>query len=136
MFNHIPLSKHKKGIPYWTQIGHIKGNIHVQIVRNRKKYYITNQIGIPRKEQLDTYRIRWMIENVFRFVKQELGFEACQSTSLQVQHNHFGTCFFMYAVLQDIAVQTQMTDYSIKQKATLDRDFLNQLNLTAYFSGA
>ena len=77
-----------------------------------------------------------MIEEVFRFVKQELGFEGCQSTSLLAQHNHFGTCFFMYAVLQDMAVQTQMTDYSIKQKATLDRDYVNKLNLTVYLEGA
>ena len=136
LFNNMPLSKHKKGIPYWTQVGYIKGHIHVQIVRNRKKYYITNKIGITRKEQLGTYKIRWMIENIFRFVKQELGFEACQSTSLQAQHNHFGTCFFMYAILQDIAVQTQMTDYRIKQKAILHPDYLNQLDLAAYLYSA
>ncbi len=136
LFNNLPLCKHKKGIPYWTQTGHIKGSIPVQIVRNRKKYYITNQIGVARKEQLATYKIRWMIEEVFRFVKQEFGFEKCQSTSLQAQHNHFGTCFLMYAVLQDIAVQTQMTDYSIKQKATFDHDYAKQIDLSAYLAGA
>lgn len=136
LFNHIPLSHHEKGRPYWTHTGYIKGQLSVQIVRNRKKYYVTNVIGIPRKEQLDTYRLRWKIEEVFRFVKSQLGFEKCQSTSLVGQNNHFGACFITYAVLQDIAEKTQMTVYALKLKATQDRLFVKQLNLSVYFDGA
>jgi len=125
----IALKYHEKGRPYWTKTGYIKGKIQVQVVKNRRKYYLTSIVGISRKKQLDTYRIRWRIEEVFRFVKTELGLEACQSTVKQVQHNHFGCCFLTYALLQDIAAKTQMTVYCIKQQATFNRECAQQLDL-------
>lgn len=136
MFDHEPLARHNKGRPYWMQTGLIKGKIRVQIVRNRKKYYITNCIGVARKEHLATYKLRWKIEEVFRFVKHELGLEQCQSHSLQGQQNHFGICFYLYAHLQDIAQKTGLTDYALKLKATQDRLFVAQLDLTMNLSGA
>lgn len=136
LFNKKALRDVNKGRPYWQEVGVIKGSIEVQIVRNRRKYYVTNEIGITRKEQLATYKIRWKIEEVFRFVKQELGFERCHSQSLRGQNNHFGTCFYVYGKLQDIAEKTQMTDYAIKLKATQDRNFVTQLGLTTLLTGA
>lgn len=91
---------------------------------------------MTRKEQLATYKIRWKIEEVFRFVKQELGFERCHSQSLRGQNNHFGTCFYVYGKLQDIAEKTQMTDYAIKRKATQDKDFVHRLGLATLLTGA
>lgn len=136
LFNKKLLRDTNNGRPYWQETGVIKGSIKVQVVRNRKKYYVTNELGIGRKEQLMTYKKRWKIEEVFRFVKQELGFERCHSQSLQGQNNHFGTCFYLYALLQDIAEKTQMTDYAIKLKATQDRNFVNQLGLASLLRGA
>lgn len=136
LLNHAPLFTWNKGRPYWQETGVIKGGIRVQIVKNRRKYYVTNNIGVARKEQLDTYKIRWKIEEIFRFVKQELGFERCHSTSLRGQNNHFGTCFYLYGLLQDIAEKTQMTDYAIKLKATQDKSFADKLVLTIPLTGA
>jgi putative transposase len=136
LFNKKALREVNKGRPYWQEVGVIKGSIKVQVVRNRRKYYVTNAIGITRKEQLATYKIRWKIEEVFRFVKQELGFERCHVQSLRGQNNHFGTCFYIYGKLQDIAEKTQMTDYAIKLKATQDRSFVNQLGLATLLTGA
>ncbi len=135
-FNQIFLRDAHKGRPYWQGTGVIRGGIMVQVVKNRRKYYVTNRIGIDRKEQLQTYKIRWNIEEVFRFVKQELGFERCQSQSLVGQNTHFGTCFYVYAILQDIAAKTQMTDYRIKLKATRDENFVKQLALPTYLNTA
>ena len=125
-----------KGRPYWQETGVIRGGITVQVVKNRRKYYITNNLGITRQEQLQTYKIRWNIEEIFRFVKQELGFERCQVTSLVGQNTHFGTCFYVYAILQDIAEKNQMTDYCIKLKATQDRQFVQQLVLPTLLGNA
>lgn len=134
--DHKTLKEINDGRPYWVETGVIKGSIKVQVVRNRRKYYVTNAIGIKREDQLKTYKIRWKIENVFRFVKSQLGFEQCQSQSLTGQNNHFGTCFFLYATLQDIAEKNQMTDYCIKLKATLNQNFVQQLVLPTYMSTA
>lgn len=134
--NQIQLNLWNHGRPYWVGSGVIKGSIKVQIIRNRRKYYVTNNIGITRKEQLKIYKIRWKIEEIFRFVKQELGFEQCQVKSLQGQNNHFGVCFYLYATLQDIAEKTQMTDYCLKLKATQNANFVKQLDLATYMNGA
>lgn len=135
-FNQRFLFETNKGRPYWQGTGVIRGGIMVQVVKNRRKYYVTNAIGLSRKEQLKTYKIRWQIEEVFRFIKSELGFEKCQSTSLVGQNTHFGVCFYLYATLQDIAEKTQMTDYRIKLKATQDRNVVQQLVLPTFIGTA
>lgn len=125
-----------KGRPYWKRTGSLTGNIQVQAVKNKRKYFITNQLGMTREEQLTTYKIRWDIEEVFRFAKKELGFEKCQSVSLDAQNTHFGVCFLLCGLLQDIAEKTQMTVYQIKQEATLDVNYAKRLNLMQYFAPA
>ena len=124
------------GRPYWTKVGLLTGNIKVQVVKNRRKYFATNIPKITREEQLRSYKIRWNIEEVFRFTKQSLGFEKCQSTSLYAQNTHFGICFLLYGLLQDIAEKTQMTDYQIKLEATLNVDYAKSLNFMDYFTPA
>lgn len=126
----------EKGRPYWKKTGKLTGNIEVQAVKNKRKYFITNNIGITREEQLKVYKIRWDIEEIFRFAKKELGFEKCQSISLDAQNTHFGFCFLLSGLLQDIAEKTQMTVYQIKQQATLDVNYAKSLNLMQYFAPA
>lgn len=135
-FNHQQLKFWYKNRPYWQDIGYIKGKIKVRVVKNRKKYFITNVTGIPRQKLLDTYKIRWKIEEVFRYVKSQLGMEKCQCRSIQAQMNHFGVCFVLFVVLQDIAKKTGLTDYQIKEQATLDHSFVFSLNLSSYFDTA
>jgi putative transposase len=136
LFNHRQLHTVNNGRPYWTGTGVIKGSIKVQVVRNRKKYYATNNIGVERKKQLATYKLRWKIEEVFRFVKAELGFEKCQSRSLTGQNNHFGVCLFLYSTLQDIAEKTQMTVYELKKQATFNMNIVSETDLSVYMDGA
>lgn len=124
------------GRPFWTKIGLLTGNIKVQAVKNKRKYFVTNMISIKREDQLKTYKVRWNIEEVFRFTKKELGFENCQSTSLYAQNTHFGVCFLLYGLLQDIAEKTQMTDYQIKLEATLNPCYAKSLNIMDYFTPA
>jgi len=125
-----------QGRPYWLEKGNLTGNIYVQVVKNRRKYFITNLIGITREEQLNTYKIRWTIEDVFRFTKKELGFEKCQANTLHGQNTHFGTCFLLHGLLQDIAEKTRMTVYQIKLEATYNPCFAKNLNIMDYFTPA
>lgn len=113
----------KKGRPYWHKIGNLRGNIRVKVIKVRRKYFICSKLGDARKKILSAYRLRWRIEEVFRFSKSELGMERCQSTNLQTQINHFGSCLLLYGLLQDIAVKKRMTVYRIKTHATFERDF-------------
>ncbi|MFW5719862.1 MAG: transposase [Candidatus Dojkabacteria bacterium] len=82
---------HTRKRPYWTEQGKLKDiKLSVQVTRHRKKYFITNDLEIDGKKQRTVYRIRWKIEEVFRFIKSEPGFEKCECHSLHKQNNHFG----------------------------------------------
>ena len=78
LFNHRQLNTRHQGRPYWADKGIIKGSLEVQVVKHRRKYYVTNNLGVNQMTVRGDYRLRWKIEEVFRFIKQELGFEQCQ----------------------------------------------------------
>jgi Transposase DDE domain len=136
LFNGVQLKNFKGIKPYWVKTGTIKGGLVVQVTKRGNKFYITNDIGVSRKIQLATYKIRWEIEEIFRFVKSSLGFEKCQSTSLATQHNHIGSCLFLYTILQDIAAKKQITEYAIKKRVVSDRRFVTQAVISSYFVSA
>lgn len=94
---------------------------------HRKKYFITNDLEIDGKKQRTIYKDRWKIEEVFRFVKQELGLGKCECRSLRKQNNHFGVCFLLYSVLQNISLKTKLSMYELKHKASLDGEFLRDM---------
>jgi hypothetical protein len=119
----VPVKKIEKGRPYWEKVGNLRGNIRVKVIKVRRKYFICSRLGDARQKILSAYRLRWRIEEVFRFTKSELGMERCQSRNLQTQMNHIGSCLLLYGLLQDIAVKTRMTVYQIKMQATFKRDF-------------
>lgn len=88
----------ENGRPYWEKVGSLRGNIRVKVIKVRRKYFICSRLGDARKKILSAYRLRWRIEEVFRFTKSELGMERCQSTNLQTQINHIGSCLFLYGL--------------------------------------
>jgi len=100
----IPLKRQNGGRPYWTKMGTLRGGLKVMVVKVRRKYFISSRLTIKRHVLLAIYKLRWKIEEVFRFTKSELGLERCQSSTLQSQINHIGSCFMLYGLLQDIAV--------------------------------
>lgn len=126
LFNHQQLKTINQNRPYWEGIGSVKGGIHLRLVKNRKKYYVTNNHSLSRKEVLSLYQKRWVIEEFFRVTKSQLGLERCQARSLRAQENHLGSCFLLFVLLQDMAEKTQMTVYQIKQRATSECGFIQQ----------
>ena len=125
LFEGKQLKLHNKNRPYWTSVGRIRGRILVRIVKHRRKYFMTNDLETDPKEVRKTYSMRWRIEEVFRFIKQKFGFEECECRSLQAQSNHFGSCLALYAILQDIVLNTGLNVYAIKERATLGSEYLN-----------
>lgn len=110
---------------YWEQTGRLRGNIYVKVARNRDKYFVTNDIKKTRKEICKIYSQRWRIEEIFRFVKDQLLLENCQMRDLRSQNNHFGVCLYLFCLLQDTAEKTQMTDYAVREQLLIDRSFVS-----------
>lgn len=116
--NNLQVKFHNNGRPYWEKTGVIKGNIRVKVVKFRRKYFITNDLRLTGRQIRRIYKIRWEIEEVFRFCKTELNMEKCQLRDLESQNNNIGVCFYLYCVLQDNAAKTQMTMYQLKEELT------------------
>lgn len=97
------LKNHNNGRPRWSKVGKLRGGLLVKIIKHERKYFITNGLNLSGLRIRNIYSIRWKIERVFRYCKDQLDFEGCQMRDMRSQNNHVGTCFFLYCVLQDIA---------------------------------
>jgi len=62
--------------------------------------FIISNIDIYPKAYYEIYRQRWNIEEMFRTMKQLLGFADCQSIDLDKQRSHIFCIFFSYSFLQ------------------------------------
>lgn len=134
--NFKQLRKHNRGRPRWSKVGKLKGSLVAKIIKHDRKYFITNDLQQSGIKIRRIYSIRWRIEEVFRFCKDQLDFEGCQMQDMRSQNNHVGTCFFLYCVLQDTAEKTQMTEYKVKEELSFDRSFRHFPNLEALFNYA
>lgn len=114
-FNGIPLKLYKRQ-PYWIEKGIIFGNLKVTIVRHGKKYFITNDLSLSKKEIISLYKGRWMVETLFRFLHSKLGLDECQAKSIRSQNAHIHLCLMTYLLLQKEKLLTGKTLYQLKRK--------------------
>lgn len=106
------------GYPYWIEKGNIFGSLEVLVVRHGKKYFVTNDITLSKKEILETYKTRWVIETMFRLLSDQLGIDECQSLSLQSQTAHIHLCCMAAVLLEKARAVTGKTEYDIKRRCS------------------
>lgn len=122
------------GRPYWEKVGTLTGSMKAKVVKHRKKYFVSNDLKKSGKQIRRIYKKRWRIEDINRFCKKELDLQGCQMRDLRSQNNHIGVCFYLFCTLQDTAEKTQMTDYAVREKASIDRSFSDLSLLAVHFS--
>lgn len=85
----------------------------VLIVKNGRKYYLTNDVSITSREIRINYAVRQQVEETFRLLKQELGWGKCRARSKQAQtaHLHLG----LYALCLIQMKSENETVYQFKQ---------------------
>lgn len=62
----------------------------------------------------DVCAIRWKIEEFHRELKQLTGVEKCQCRKARIQRNHIGCAILVWLRLKDLANQTNLTVYQLK----------------------
>lgn len=122
--------------PNWHTIGKLKGGIEVKVFRRASKFYTTSDTSLEWKAVKKLYKIRAEIEEVFRVLKQECGWQGVQQRNIKTYTNHltFGLLAYMY--LQQLKLQTcsgvfVLRRRLISRKLTLDRCKLNAFLDTA-----
>lgn len=83
------------------------GQIKLLFVRKDKhveegstKFIVCTDLEASASQILLRYRSRWAIETVFRDLKQNLNFEACQARSLAMQESHIALSLFAFVALE------------------------------------
>ncbi len=85
------------------------------IVKDGKKYYLTNDLSLASAEVKRIYRVRQQIEEVFRLLKQEFGWGRCRSASIQSQKAHLHLGLYAFCLTQNKAYEENQTIYAFKQ---------------------
>ena len=93
------------------KIGH-----EVVVVKDGRRYFVSNDTGLPSAQLKRQYRVRQQIEEVFRLLKQEFGWGGASAQKMQAQraHLHLG----LYALcLSERAAQAQgRTIYALRRE--------------------
>lgn len=101
---------------FGKRIGNLKKIRHqCLIVKDGKKYYLTNALSLASSEVKRIYRVRQQVEEVFRLLKQEFGWGRCRAASLQSQKAHLHLGLYAFCLTQNKAYEENQTIYAFKQ---------------------
>jgi putative transposase len=93
-----------------------KVNHEVCVVKDGRRYFVTNDVQLSSSELKQHYRLRQQIEEVFRLLKQEFGWggASAQKARAQVAHLHLG--LYALCISEQAAMKGGQTIYAFKRK--------------------
>jgi hypothetical protein len=101
---------------FGRRAGNLKKIRHsVLIVKDGRKYYLTNDLSLTSSEVKRFYRFRQQVEEVFRLLKQEFGWGCCRAASIQSQKAHLHLGLYAFCLTQNKAYEENQTIYAFKQ---------------------
>jgi len=83
-----------------TLTGPVKGECMGFVLRYDDKFFVTNNLLASSERIIQSYRLRWKIEEIFRFLKSELHLEECQTRSITAQQTHLVSCMLAFLLVQ------------------------------------
>ena len=101
---------------YGRTVGKLRKVHHeVAVVKDGRRYFVTNDTELSSSELKRHYRLRQQIEEVFRLLKQEFGWGAAsaQKARAQVAHLHLG--LYALCISEQAAIKKGQTIYSLKR---------------------
>jgi putative transposase len=108
----------KKKWPH--RFGHVRGWLRkvkhaVLVVKDGRRYFVTNATTLTSAEVQRQYRRRQQIEETFRLLKQEFGRGAASHQKLQAQNAHLHLGLYALCLVQVAAAQQQQTIYAFRR---------------------
>jgi putative transposase len=93
-----------------------KVNHEVCVVKDGRRYFVTNAVQLSSSELKRHYRLRQQIEEVFRLLKQEFGWGGAspQKARAQVAHLHLG--LYALCITEEAAIKEGQTIYAFKRE--------------------
>jgi len=86
----------------------------VLIVKDGRRYFVTNATHLASTEVKRRYRTRQQIEETFRLLKQEFGWGSASHQKLQAQNAHLHLGLYALCLVQQAAYQQRQTIYAFR----------------------
>jgi hypothetical protein len=102
---------------YGRTVGRLrKVNHEVVVVKDGRRYFVSNQTALSSTQLKRHYRVRQQIEEVFRLLKQEFGWggASSQKARAQVAHLHLG--LYALCLTEQAAIKRGQTIYAFKRR--------------------
>lgn len=113
LFNGKKLSLYRLN-PYWNETGLLAGGLKVRIVKNGKKFFVTNRLSLSRIQILEIYKSRQSIEEVNKQLKY-IGLNDCQCLSLKAQSQYVWICVLAFSLLERESRKREISLYHLKK---------------------
>jgi len=116
--------------------GQLKRVAHqVKVVKDGKKYWVSNQVQLSVAQLKQQYRKRQQIEETFRLLKQEFGWGSCRARKAKAQIAHLHLGLIALCLSQRAAESKGQTIYAFKQ-SLFRLPIPDQLTYLEYFNAA
>jgi SRSO17 transposase len=122
--------------PNWHIIGKLKGGIEVKVFRRGSKFYATSHTTLEWKTVKKLYKMRAEIEEVFRILKQECGWQGVQQRNIQTYTNHLTFGLLAYLYLKKLKLQTRSGVFVLRRRLISGKLTLNRDDLFAFLDTA
>ena len=107
-----------------SMTGLLTGCCRIRIIRHEDRYLATNAEDVSYEEIPLWYARRWAIEEVFRFLKDQLHLEGCQARTKTAQKTHLMSCCISYLmIVKENTIHPDKTLYRIKEDWLHNRVF-------------
>lgn len=99
--------------------GHAQGWLRkvkheVLVVKDGRRYFVTNALTLTSAQVKQHYRVRQLIEETFRLLKQEFGWGRASHQQLQAQNAHLHLGLYALCLVQVAAHRERQTIYAYR----------------------
>jgi putative transposase len=123
-----PLKRVHNGIPYWGAVGFLKGQIPVVVYRHGGKYFASSNLELTRDEIRRLYSIRTGIEEVFRVLKQECGWQGVQARRVRSYRTQLTAGVLGFFWLELLAKDRKCSVYKLRRRLISGRLELKEVD--------
>jgi putative transposase len=88
----------------------------VVVVKDGRRYFVSNETGLSSAELKRRYRVRRQIEEVFRLLKQEFGWGGASAQKMQAQRAHLHLGLYALCLTELVAMKGGRTIYAFKRE--------------------
>jgi putative transposase len=123
--------------PYFHKVGKLRGlDFEVIIIRHGKKYFCSSNTTLDRATIRAIYKRRQGIEEVFRCLKQELGWQGSRYRTRTTLTNHLALGLSAFTIIEGWRHSLNLSFYKLRRSLISGRIAPPKLDLLGYFPTA